>query len=216
MARGISEFKSRLAKGGARPNLFMVRLNFPTTLSNIVDIDPIDASTDLTGQAEFLVKTAQLPASTIGVIDVPFRGRMLKVAGDRTFEPWSVTVINDGAFRLRKAFETWSRGVNALTENVSQLGYGSGDPISYCVDMTVFQLSRDNQTPSKTPTNMTALGEDGMEVVRAYKFYDAWPSSLSAIDLSYESNDQVEEFTVEFQYNYYEVTTPSLDTAVGS
>jgi hypothetical protein len=193
-----------------------VRLNFPTTLSNIVDIDNIDSATDLTGQAEFLVKTAQLPASTIGVIDVPFRGRMLKVAGDRTFEPWSVTVINDGAFRLRKAFETWSRGVNALTENVSQLGYGSGDPISYCVDMTVFQLSRDNQTPSKTPTNMTALGEDGMEVVRAYKFYDAWPSSLSAIDLSYESNDQVEEFTVEFQYNYYEVTTPSLDTAVGS
>jgi len=216
MARGISEFKSRLAKGGARPNLFLVRLNFPTTLSNIVDIDNIDSATDLTGQAEFLVKTAQLPASTIGVIDVPFRGRMLKVAGDRTFEPWSVTVINDGAFRLRKAFETWSRGVNALTENVSQLGYGSGDPISYCVDMTVFQLSRDNQTPSKTPTNMTALGEDGMEVIRAYKFYDSWPSSLSAIDLSYESNDQVEEFTVEFQYNYYEVTTPSLDTAVGS
>ena len=107
MARGISEFKSRLVKGGARPNLFMVRLNFPTTLSNIVDIDPIDSSTDLTGQAEFLVKTAQLPASTVGVIDVPFRGRMLKVAGDRTFEPWSVTVVNDGAFRLRKAFETW-------------------------------------------------------------------------------------------------------------
>jgi hypothetical protein len=216
MARGISEFKSRLVKGGARPNLFMVRLNFPTTLSNIVDIDPIDSSTDLTGQAEFLVKTAQLPASTVGVIDVPFRGRMLKVAGDRTFEPWSVTVVNDGAFRLRKAFETWSRGVNALTENVSQLGYGTGDPVSYCVDMTVYQLSRDNQSPSKTPTNMNALGEDGMEVVRAYKFFDAWPSSLSAIDLSYESNDQVEEFTVEFQYNYYEVTTPSLDTAVGS
>ncbi len=216
MARGISEFKSRLAKGGARPNLFLVRLNFPTTLSNIVDIDQIDSATDLTSQAEFLVKTAQLPASTIGVIDVPFRGRMLKVAGDRTFEPWSVTVINDGAFKLRKAFETWSRGVNALTENVSQLGYGSGDPISYCVDMTVYQLSRDNQTPSKTPTNMNALGEDGMEVVRAYKFFDAWPSALSAIDLSYESNDQVEEFTVEFQYNYYEATTASLDTAVGS
>jgi len=216
MARGISEFKSRLVKGGARPNLFMVRLNFPTTLSNIIDIDQIDSATDLTGQAEFLVKTAQLPASTVGVIDVPFRGRMLKVAGDRTFEPWSVTVVNDGDFRLRKAFETWSRGVNALTENVSQLGYGTGDPVSYCVDMTVYQLSRDNQTPSKNPTKMNALGEDGMEVVRAYKFFDSWPSAISAIDLSYESNDQVEEFTVEFQYNYYEVTTPSLDTAVGS
>jgi hypothetical protein len=216
MARGISEFKSRLTKGGARPNLFLVRLNFPTTLSDIVDISPVDSATELTSQAEFLVKTAQLPASTIGVIDVPFRGRMLKVAGDRTFEPWSVTVINDGSFSIRKAFETWSRGVNALTENVSQLGYGSGDPVSYCVDMTVFQLSRDNQTPSKTPTNMNSLGEDGMEVVRAYKFFDAWPSAISAIDLSYESNDQVEEFTVEFQYNYYEVTNPTLDTAVGS
>jgi len=216
MARGISEFKSRLVKGGARPNLFMVRLNFPTTLSNIVDIDQIDSATDLTGQAEFLVKTAQLPASTVGVIDVPFRGRMLKVAGDRTFEPWSVTVVNDGDFRLRKAFETWSRGVNALTENVSQLGYGTGDPVSYCVDMTVYQLSRDNQAPSKTPTNMNALGEDGMQVIRAYKFFDSWPSAISAIDLSYESNDQVEEFTVEFQYNYYEVTTPALDTALGS
>jgi hypothetical protein len=216
MARGISEFKSRLTKGGARPNLFLVRLNFPTTLSDIVDISPVDSATELTSQAEFLVKTAQLPASTIGVIDVPFRGRMLKVAGDRTFEPWSVTVINDGSFSIRKAFETWSRGVNALTENVSQLGYGSGDPVSYCVDMTVFQLSRDNQTPSKTPTNMNSLGEDGMEVVRAYKFFDAWPSAISAIDLSYESNDQVEEFTVEFQYNYYEVTNPTLDTAIGS
>jgi hypothetical protein len=211
MARGISEFKTKLINGGARPNLFLVRLNFPSTLGQIADIGPIDASTAITERAEFLVKTAQLPASTIGTIDVPFRGRMLKVAGDRTFEPWSVTVINDGEFGIRKAFETWSRGINALTENVSQLGYGDDNP-GYCVDLEVFQLSRDGKTPNKTPQSITAGGVDGMDVVRAYKFYDAWPSSLSAIDLSYESNDQIEEFTVEFQYNYYEVSNPSLDT----
>ena len=211
MARGISEFKTKLINGGARPNLFLVRLNFPTTLSQIVDISPVEASNILTERAEFLVKTAQLPASTIGTIDVPFRGRMMKVAGDRTFEPWSVTVINDGEFGIRKAFETWSRGINALTENVSQLGFGDDNP-GYCVDLEVFQLSRDGKTPNKTPQAITAAGVDGMDVVRAYKFYDAWPSSLSAIDLSYESNDQIEEFTVEFQYNYYETSNPNLDT----
>jgi len=211
MARGISEFKTKLINGGARPNLFLVRLNFPTTLNQIADISPIDSSASITERAEFLVKTAQLPASTIGTIDVPFRGRMLKVAGDRTFEPWSVTVINDGEFGIRKAFETWSRGINALTENVSQLGYGDDNP-GYCVDLEVFQLSRDGKSPNKTPQSITAAGVDGMDVVRAYKFYDAWPSSLSAIDLSYESNDQIEEFTVEFQYNYYEVSNPNLDT----
>lgn len=211
MARGIAEFKTKLINGGARPNLFLARLNFPTTLNQIVDIGTVDASTSITERAEFLVKTAQLPASTIGTIDVPFRGRMMKVAGDRTFEPWTVTVINDGEFGIRKAFETWSRGINALTENVSQLGYGDDNP-GYCVDLEVFQLSRDGKSPNKTPQSITAAGVDGMDVVRSYKFYDAWPSSLSAIDLSYESNDQIEEFTVEFQYNYYEVSNPNLDT----
>jgi len=213
MARGISEFKTKLINGGARPNLFLVRLNFPTTLNTITDIESVDSSNVITERAEFLVKTAQLPASTIGTIDVPFRGRMLKVAGDRTFEPWSVTVVNDGQFGIRKAFETWSRGINALTENVSQLGYGDDNP-GYCVDLEVFQLGRDQQKPNKTPQSMNSQGRDGMEVIRGYKFYDAWPSSLSAIDLSYESNDQIEEFTVEFQYNYYEVSKASLDTGV--
>ncbi len=213
MARGISDFKSKLVKGGARPNLFLVRLNFPVSLTNVIDVnDNLSSPLELTYKSEFLIKSAQIPASSIGVIDVPFRGRMLKVPGDRTFEPWTVTVINDGEFSLRKAFERWSRGINALTENVSQLGYGGGDPTSYCVDMSVFQLSRDNQIPNKTPTTMNSLGVDGMEVIRAYRFYDAWPSALSPIDLSFEANDQIEEFTVEFQYNYYETINASLES----
>ena len=212
MAKSISDFKSYLKKGGARPNLFLVRLNFPSQLSQIADIGGAGSvsSANLTTQAEFMVKTAQIPASNIGTIEVPFRGRMLKVAGDRTFEPWSVTVVNDGNFEIRKAFETWSRGINALTENVSQLGYGADGGASYCVDMTVFQLSRDGQTPNRTPASPNAQGVDGMEVIRAYKFYDAWPSAVSSIDLSFEANDQIEEFTVEFQYNFFEVTTPAL------
>jgi hypothetical protein len=210
MAKSISDFKSYLKKGGARPNLFLVRLNFPSQLSQVADIGSITSSANLTTQAEFMVKTAQIPASNIGTIEVPFRGRMLKVAGDRTFEPWSVTVVNDGQFQIRQAFEAWSRGINALTENVSQLGYGADGGASYCVDMTVFQLSRDGQTPSRTPANPNNQGVDGMDVIRAYKFYDAWPSAVSSIDLSFEANDQIEEFTVEFQYNFFEVTTPSL------
>jgi hypothetical protein len=211
MAKSISDFKSYLKKGGARPNLFLVRLNFPPQLNQIGDVGgPASTSSpNLTTQAEFLVKTAQIPASNIGTIEVPFRGRMLKVAGDRTFEPWSVTIVNDGNFEIRKAFETWSRGINALTENVSQLGYGANGGASYCADMTVFQLSRDGQTPSRGPDS-TNGGTDGMETIRAYKFYDAWPSAISSIDLSFEANDQIEEFTVEFQYNFFEVTKDKI------
>lgn len=210
MAKSISDFKSYLKKGGARPNLFLVRLNFPSQLSQVADIGSITSSANLTTQAEFMVKTAQIPASNIGTIEVPYRGRMLKVAGDRTFEPWSVTVVNDGQFQIRQAFEAWSRGINALTENVAQLGYGADGGASYCVDMTVFQLSRDGKTPDRTPANPNKNGVDGMDVIRAYKFYDAWPSAISSIDLSFEANDQIEEFTVEFQYNFFEVTAPTL------
>jgi hypothetical protein len=211
MAKSISDFKSYLKKGGARPNLFLVRLNFPPQLNQIADVGgPTGSSSaNLTTQAEFLIKTAQIPASNIGTIEVPYRGRMLKVAGDRTFEPWSVTVVNDGNFEIRKAFETWSRGINALTENVSQLGYGADGGASYCVDMTVYQLSRDGQAPTREPDSNTA-GVDGMSTIRAYRFYDAWPSAISSIDLSFEANDQIEEFTVEFQYNFFEVTKDKI------
>lgn len=210
MAKSITEFKSQLKKGGARPNLFLVRLTFPASISQIADIGNVQSAQTLSKQAEFLVKTAQIPASNIGTIEVPFRGRMLKVAGDRTFEPWSVTVINDGSFEIRQAFEAWSRGINALTENASQLGYGTDGGRSYCADMTVYQLSRDGRNPSKTPAQPNNGEGSELEVVRAYKFFDAWPSAISSIDLSFEANDQIEEFTVEFQYNFFEATSKSL------
>ena len=231
MAKNITDFKTALKRGGARPNLFRVELNFPTLTG---DISTVQSPTELKSRATFLVKAAQLPASSIGVIEVPFKGRMLKVAGDRTFEPWTVTVINDGEFSLRQAFESWSRSINALTENVASLGYGAASNgantatngsasqsvgLSYCQDMFVYQLDRDGIQANRGPDNGNAVaaGTDNERVVRAYRFYDAWPASISAIDLGYESNNQVEEFTVEFQYQYYEVSNGSSNqVAVGS
>jgi len=152
MARGLMDFKTALIKGGARPNLFSINLNFPslTTIEN-----GVSTQQELTGQASFLVKSAQLPAYNMGVIEVPFRGRMLKVAGDRTFEPWTVTVVNDGDFKLRKAFEAWNKGINALTENVSQLAYtaAGGTGLAYCQDFTITQLGRDGVSPQRQNAN---------------------------------------------------------------
>lgn len=214
MAKGLMDFKTALLKGGARPNLFEISLNFPSNLTSIEN--GVDSSVNLNKQASFLVKSAQLPAYNMGVIEVPFRGRMLKVAGDRTFEPWTVTVINDGDFKLRKAFEAWNKGINALTENVAQLGYSSGgtanSAIPYCQDMTITQLDRDGKTPSRSNANgyVDATGDDSnMGRIRRYKFFSAWPSSVSSIDMAYDSNDQIEEFTVEFQYQFFEIVSAS-------
>lgn len=208
MAKNIIDFKTALLRGGARPNLFRVTLQFPDAVlqSHLISADAARE------RSTFLVKAAQIPSSNLGVIEVPFKGRMLKVAGDRTFDPWSVTVINDGDFSLRKLFEDWSRRINALSENVSSLGYTSSDnSLAYCKDMVVTQLSREViQERESTPTGVVPPGVDNEVVVRSYRYYDAWPSSISAIDLNYESNNQIEEFTVEFQYQYYEViATPS-------
>lgn len=208
MAKNITDFKTALLKGGARPNLFRVSLEFP---------DNVLTSTGITNpvakeRSTFLVKAAQIPASNLGVIEIPFKGRMLKVAGDRTFDPWSVTVINDGDFSLRKVFEEWSKQINALNENVSSLGYTGTTNLAYCKDMTVMQLSRDGvKERVSNNTDTVQPGADNEIAIRTYKYYDAWPSSISAIDLNYESNNQIEEFTVEFQYQYYDVVTTPVN-----
>ena len=107
----IDQFKAQLIGGGARANQFRVILNTPPGIATGLPL----------GTSSFFIKAASLPGQTIPEITVNFRGRQLFLAGDRTFEPWSVTVVNDGQFGIRKAFETWSRGINALTENVSHL-----------------------------------------------------------------------------------------------
>lgn len=146
-----------------------------------------------------MCKAAALPASNIAPIDVPFRGRIMKVAGDRTFDTWTVTVINDEDFKLRTAFEKWMNGISRLTNNT-----GATNPTSYMTDATVYQLGRGAGKPNST-TNSNAVGGAGITPLRTYKFYDIFPTNISQIDLSYDTSDTIEEYTVEFQVQYWTV-----------
>ena len=179
----ISQFKSALKGGGARPNLFEVEL---TTLPSGIGWDA-----DI---FKYLCKAAALPASNIANIDVPFRGRIFKVAGDRTIDTWQVTIINDEDFKLRRAFEAWTELIAKLDNNL-----GATNPGSYMSNATVYQLGRGAQINSTTNA-----GSDS-SILAAYKFVDIFPTSVSNIDLSYDSGDTIEEFTVEFQVQSYEI-----------
>lgn len=181
--RTISDFKSRLSGGGARPNLFEVELAFP---------DAVAIENDVLQKARFLVKAAALPASTIAPIDVPFRGRILKIAGDRTFETWTITVINDTDFSIRSAFEKWMNTINKMSDAT-----GVVDPEAYQKDATVKQLDRDGS------------------VLRSYKFWDIFPTNISTIDVSYETTDTIEEFTVEMQVQWWEAYRGTSPAAGG-
>jgi hypothetical protein len=179
----ISDFKSRLLGGGARPNLFEVELTgLPTSVA-------------LPWQAErfgFLCKAAQMPAQTIANIDVPFRGRIFKVAGDRTIENWSITIINDEDFLFRNAFEEWTQQIANLDDNM-----GSTNPASYMVNAKVYQLGRGSTQASQNN------GGDSNVVLKEYEFIDIFPVSVGSIDLSYDSTDTIEEYTVEFAVQSY-------------
>jgi hypothetical protein len=170
----IDNFKAKLTGGGARPNLFKVICNFPADVGGDAEL------------ASFLIKGAGLPASVIAPIEVPYRGRKLKVAGDRTFEPWTITVINDTGFEVRNAMERWMNGMNG-----HQINTGLNNPTDYQADLIIEQLDRDGST------------------IKTYNFRGCFPTNVAAIDLSYETNDAVEEFTVEFQVQYWESDTTS-------
>ena len=184
----ISQFKSALAGGGARPNLFEVELTtFPAAAQN--------AGWD-SSKFSYMCKAAALPASNVAAIDVPFRGRIFKVAGDRTFDTWTVTIINDEDFKLRNAFEAWMEGISKLDNNL-----GATDPGAYMTDATVYQLGRGSQASSKNNQ-----GNDS-SILKVYKFKDIFPTNISQIDLSYETSDTIEEFTVEFQVQSFELVS---------
>ena len=187
----ISAFKSQLVGGGTRPNLFEVDM---ATLP-----DGIAWPDAAKNGMQFLCKAATLPASNIAQIDIPFRGRIFKVAGDRTVEPWSITVINDENFMIRNAMEAWVEKMAKLSDNI-----GNVNPNAYMVTADVYQLGRG----SKPGTAGNTAIDDGSEnsVLKAYKFLDIFPTSVSAIDLSYDSSDAIEEFTVEFQVNSFSLT----------
>jgi hypothetical protein len=122
----------------------------------------------------------------MNVIEVPFRGRQLKIAGDRTFETWTATILNDTDFTIRNSMERWMNGINSHAANT-----GLTNPVDYQADLVVEQLDRDET------------------VLKTYNFRGAFPINVSAIDLNYETVDTVEEFTVEFAVQYWESGTTS-------
>ena len=182
--KSIADFKSQLVGGGARPNLFQVEL---TTLPDAVEGWQAE-------KMQYLCKAAALPASNIANIDVPFRGRIFKVAGDRTFDVWTVTIINDEDFILRNAFEGWMDKISRLNNNL-----GATDPNAYMVDATVHQRGRGSVKNSRDSAGEVKA------ILKSYKFIDIFPTAISAIDLSYDSGDAIEEFTVDFQVQTFEL-----------
>ena len=178
--RNITEFRSRLVGGGARSNLFEVTIEYPESFGE-----------NAKENGQFLIKAAEIPAANLGNIPVPYRGRVLPVAGDRTFDPWTITVINDTDFSIRSAMERWSNFINDIQTN-----QGSSDPSTYQKSATVKQLSRQGGIED----------EGDIKVLRTYKFEGIYPNSVSSIPLDYGATDQIEEFQVTFNYLFYEIT----------
>ena len=166
---GVDDMKAKLVGGGARPNLFKVTMAFPAYVTANVEL------------ASYMCKATSMPASTIAPIAVPFRGRNLQIAGDRTFDPWSVTIINDTDFNVRNSFEQWMNGINQ-----HKLNTGLTQPSSYMADMIVEQLDKDGT------------------VEKTYNIRGTFPTNLGAIELSYDSENAIEEFEVELQVQYWE------------
>ena len=170
----INDFKARLSGGGARANQFKVTMPFPG----------YSAVGGETSDLAFLCSATSLPGMTIGNIAVPFRGRLLNIAGDRTFNPWSVTILNDTDFKLYRAFERWMNGINNMTDNE-----GLTNPVDYQVDYFLDHLDRDGTT------------------IKQYVFRGAFPTVLADIALAYETNNAVETFDVTLSYQYFETDT---------
>jgi hypothetical protein len=173
MAFNVQEIRSQLVLGGARNSLFQV------TLQN-----PVNAAAAI--KTPFMIKAAQIPASTLGTIEVPYFGRKVKIAGDRTFAEWTVTVINDEDFLVRNALEQWMHSINTHATNVRQ--FGSASPLLY-----------------KAQAQITQFSKTGVPI-REYTFNGLYPSEVSTIEMAWETVDTIEEFTVTFQYDFWEVS----------
>ena len=178
--RTISQFKTALGGGGVRPNLFEVRLD-ASNLTEFMGGVPAD-------NLAFMCKAAALPAQNVASIDVPFRGRTFKVAGDRTIDNWTITVINDENFAVRNAMERWSQSIIDNATNQGQV-----DPNNYMSQADVFQYSRQKGNG------------DNVGVIKTYRFIDIFPVTVGDIALSYDSGDTIEEFDVEFAVNNIEL-----------
>ena len=172
----INDFKAVMQGGGARGNQFQVTMPFP-------GYSTVGGETRV---MSFLCKATNLPGMTLGEIAVPFRGRQLYIAGDRTFETWTTTVMNDTDFLIRNAMERWMNGINALSDNS-----GLSNPSDYQVDAFIDQLDRAGQ------------------VIKSYTFRGIFPMTIAPIEVAYDTNDAVEEFEVTYRYQFFESNTTS-------
>ena len=170
----INDFKAKLAGGGARANQFKVVMPFPGYAQVGGEIEDL----------AFLCRATSIPAMTISPVNVAFRGRNIKIAGDRTIEEWTVTVYNDTDFKLRNAFERWQNGINNMSDNE-----GLTNPVDYQVDAFVDHLDRNGNT------------------VKSYTLRGAFPTIVGAIELTYDEATAIEQFDVTFQYQYFETNT---------
>jgi hypothetical protein len=196
--RTLSKFQSKLQGGGARPNLFEVSIpDLPDAAKN--SSPKATWGSDEQENFSIMCKAAQLPASTIASIDVPFRGRTLKVAGDRTIENWNITIINDEDFAIRNAMEAWMNAIAKLSNNTGEV-----NPSSYMTDAYVYQLGRGYSSGRFSKANSGTDDGESITPLKSFKFLDIFPVSVSAIDLSYDSGDTIEEFTVEFAVQSFE------------
>jgi hypothetical protein len=189
----IADFKAQMIGGGARPNQFYVQLTFPS----YVGLGVVAGQ-----QAQFLCRSAQLPASTIEPITTLYRGRPVQFAGERTFAPWTVSIYNDVSFNIRNALESWQNGIQNYNTTL-----GKTNPTEYQVDLNVYQLDR------------------GGAIIKSYRFVDAMPVNIGPIQLDYDQQNQIEQFDVEFTFNYFtsNTTNPqgsgvnvSVDTPIGT
>ena len=197
-ARTLDTFKSKMLGGGVRPNFFECELKFPA-----LAIDDNDVS----DKSRFLVKGANLPASNIAPISVPFRGRELKIAGERTFDTWTVTVINDSNFTLRDAFEKWMNMINRVSDNGGEV-----DPTIYQQEAYVHQLGR---APIASSTTAPVTTGDTIPILRSYHFHGVFPTQVAPIELSYDQNNVIEEFAVEMQVQWWEALDAGGNVVVG-
>ena len=174
----VSQFLQTIGQG-VKPNMFLIDVQFPQSIA----LQTEDATL-----TNILCKSAALPGSNLGVIEVPFRGRTVKIAGDRTFDTWTATFFNDKDFKLRAFFEQWANSINTHEGNTSPL-FTPNNSTGYTADHGVKQLEKD-------------ASEEGA-ILRQYTLHYCFPTNVSPIDLAYDSNDQIEEFTVEWQYSYF-------------
>ena len=184
MAFNVTEFRAQILGDGARPNLFNVQLTFPGIVQN---------SALAQQKVQFMARSAQIPSSSLGTVVVPYFGREVKFAGNRTFPQWTLTIINDEDFLIRSALESWLNAINSHSGNVRNPGLVNPSQGGYTTDATVFQY-----------------GKAGGDAIKYYSFVGLFPTDLSSIDLDWSSNDSIEEYQVTFDYQYW-----TSDTTIG-